>query len=73
MIMLRHLYIAFFFMSILAPRAFAAPIHVAGPAGSHFVLSAELYLLDGAKVAAGSVAVPLKLADYEARFIVLRM
>jgi len=73
MIMLQHLYIAFIlFISIFAPMAFVAPLLVAGPAGSHFVITAELYLLDGVKVAACSVAVPLKLAGHEARFIMLR-
>ena len=34
--------------------------------------SGTIHPLDGAKAAAGSVAVPLKLAGHEARFIVLR-
>jgi hypothetical protein len=62
----------FFFNESSRPQTRAATLAGSGRAEVWDAASGTIHALDGAKAAAGSLAVPLKLAGHEARFIVLR-
>jgi hypothetical protein len=62
----------FFFNESSQAQARIATLAGSGRAEVWDAASGTIHPLDGAKAGAGSVAVPLKLAGHEARFIVLR-